>query len=113
MCALCGVLNDGPHWTEAGTDAGQRADVVKGRERYLEQVYRVKLINLVLAAYGCTAEAWAGGQYIVRNKSGGGSMVVQNLPMIWQAVEDLTKRVADPLADDLVGSLDQAAPVSH
>ena len=113
MCALCGVLTDGPHWTEAGTDAGQRGDMVIGRERFLEQVYRVKLINRVLEPYGCTAEAWAGNQYIVRNKSGGGSTVVPNLPLLWQAVEDLTKRVADPLAADLVSALDRAPPVSH
>ena len=26
MCALCGVLMEGPHWTEAGTDAGQHGE---------------------------------------------------------------------------------------
>jgi len=107
------MLTDGPHWTEAGTDAGQRADVVMGRDRYLEQAHRVKLLNVVLKAYGCTAEAWAGNQYILRNLSGGGSTVVPNLPLLWQAVEDLTKRVADPLAADLVSSLDRASSASH
>ena len=62
MCALCGVLTDGPHWTEAGTDAGRSDEAPTGRERHLERTRRLALLNRVLGAYGCTADDWAGAQ---------------------------------------------------
>ena len=107
MCALCGVLTDGPHWTEAGTDAGRTDAALEGRRRYLERLSRVRLINRVLAPFGCTAEDWAGSQYIVRNKSGGAGEVVANLPQVWQAVENMLHRPADPLDAALVASLER------
>jgi len=106
MCALCGVLMDGPHWTEAGTDAGRSDDAPEGRSRYLERDYRINLINRVLGHYGCSARDWAGSQYIVQNASGGASEVVINLPQIWQAIENITRKTADPLDAKLIGRLE-------
>ena len=113
MCALCGILTDGPHWTEAGTDAGRADEAPSGRARYLDRSYRLALLNRILAAYGCSAEDWAGAQYVVRNKSGGATEVVADLPMIWLAIERLTKRLPDPLDPAFVSALEDAAPVEH
>jgi hypothetical protein len=109
MCALCGVLMDGPHWTEAGTDAGRSDDAPEGRTRYLERVYRIALINRVLGHYGCQARDWAGNQYVVQNISGGASEVVVNLPQLWQALENVTRKPADPLDPELIGRLEGRA----
>ncbi|MBR46836.1 MAG: hypothetical protein CMM31_10245 [Rhodospirillaceae bacterium] len=109
MCALCGVLIDGPHWTEAGTDAGRSDDAPGGRSRYLERDYRIALINRVLKHYGCQARDWAGNQYVVQNISGGASEVVVNLPQLWQALENVTRKTADPLDGELIGSLEGRA----
>ena len=109
MCALCGVLMDGPHWTEAGTDGGRFDDAPTGRDRYLERNYRITLINDVLGHYGCSAREWAGNQYIVQNASGGASEVVVNLPQVWQAMENITRKLADPLNAKLVARLEARA----
>ena len=106
MCALCGVLMDGPHWTEAGTDAGHQDDAPGGRERYLEREYRISLINRVLGHFGCRARGWASNQYVVQNASGGASEVVVNLPQLWQAMENVTHKMADPLDAELIGRLE-------
>jgi hypothetical protein len=113
MCALCGALMDGPHWTERGTDAGRAEAALPGRRRYLERCYRVALLNRVLARYGCTADDWAGNQYIVRNRSGGATEVVTNLPQLWLALETITRKTADPLDPELIARLEKAPPVTH
>lgn len=109
MCALCGVLIDGPHWTEAGTDASRADDAPRARARYLERDYRISLINHVLGHYGCQARDWAGNQYVVQNISGGATAVVANLPQLWEALENVTRKTADPLDSELIGSLEKQA----
>lgn len=108
MCALCGALADGPHWTEAGTDAGRADRAPGGRARHLERRHRLALLNRVLAAFGCAADDWAGAQYLVHNRSGGATEVTADLPGIWTAVERLTGRAADPLDPALVAALEEA-----
>jgi hypothetical protein len=112
MCGLCGTLMDGPHWTEAGTDAARHAQVAAGRQRFLERAYRVRLLNRVLERYGCKAEDWAGGQYVVRGLSGA-SDVVTSLPQLWRAVESCGGGAVDPLDHELIERLEAAEPVSH
>ena len=109
MCALCGVLMDGPHWTEAGSDAGRSDDAPQEHQRLLEREYRIALINKMLGHYGCVARDWAGSQYIVQNLSGGASEVVVNLPQLWQALENITRTPADPLDAKLIGRLEGRA----
>ena len=109
MCALCGVLTDGPHWTEAGTDAGRSAATPTGRERHLERARRLALLNRVLGAYGCTADDWAGAQYMVHRRSGGATEMAADLPTLWAAVEGLVGHAPDPLDPALVAQL-EAAP---
>ena len=106
MCALCGVLIDGPHWTEAGTDMGRSDDAPAERARFLERDYRIALVNRVLGHFGCRARDWAGNQYVLQNLSGGASEVVVNLPQLWQALEKVTRKTADPLDRELIGSLE-------
>ena len=113
MCALCGVLTDGPHWTEAGTDAGRTDAVPAGRARYLERMRRLALLNRVLGAYGCTADDWAGAHYMVHRRSGGATEMATDLPGLWAAVEGLTGRAPDPLDPALVAALDGGEPAAR
>ena len=106
MCALCGVFTDGPHWTEAGTDAGRRAAAPTGRERHLDRTRRLALLNRVLSAYGCAADDWAGAHYMVHRASGGATEMASDLPGLWLAVEGLTGRAPDPLDPALVAQLE-------
>ncbi len=111
MCAFCTVLTGAPHWTEAGSDAGRASEPESGRARYLHRLYRVALINRVLACYGCKAEDWANNQYVVRGQSGHTALVEQ-LPQIWQTVEGIAGRPADPLDPALLDALRAQAPVA-
>ena len=108
MCALCGVLTDGPHWTEAGTDAGRSGAAPTGRARHLERTRRLALLNRVLGAYGCSADDWAGAHYMVHKASGGATEMASDLPTLWAAVEGLTGRAPDPLDPALVAALGDA-----
>ena len=112
MCALCGVLTDGPHWTEAGTDAGRSDAAPTGRERHLERTRRLALLNRVLGAYGCTADDWAGAHYMVHRRSGGATEMAADLPTLWAAVEGLVGYAPDPLDPALVERL-EAAPAAE
>ena len=102
------MLTDGPHWTEAGTDAGRSAAAPSGRDRHLERARRLALLNHVLAAYGCTADDWAGAQYMVHRRSGGATEMATDLPRLWTAVEALIGRAPDPLDPVLVAQLEKA-----
>ena len=107
MCALCGVFSDGPHWTEAGTDAGRSAAATpSGRERHLERARRLALLNRVLGLYGCAADDWAGAHYMVQRRSGGATEMASDLPTLWAALESLTGQAPDPLDPALVARLE-------
>ena len=109
MCALCGVFSDGPHWTEAGTDAGRRGAAPSGRERHLERARRLALLNRVLGAYGCAADDWAGAHYMVQRRSGGATAMASDLPTLWTALQGLTGQAPDPLDPALVARLEDGA----
>jgi hypothetical protein len=112
MCAFCAVLSSGPHWTEAGTDAGKSDSTPSGPDRYRDRAYRLKLVNQILGHFGCKAEDWAGGQYLVHSLRGQ-TEVVDYLPQIWTTVEAISKKPADPLDPELLGRLGASAPMTH
>jgi hypothetical protein len=112
MCGLCGTLMEGPHWSESGTNLGRAAEIASPRRRHLERAYRVRLLNRVLERFGCRAEDWTGGQYIVRSPNGAAD-VVGSLPQLWRAVEALSRRLADPLDVALIERLERVEPVAH
>ncbi len=106
MCALCGILVDGPHWTESGTDGGRSDSNKSNQDQYLEKAHRIKILNIVLRPLGARAEDWS-GQYIVRNLAGGASDVAPNLPAIWKSLEYILNREIDPLDPDFLLKLEK------
>jgi len=90
MCGLCGVLLS-DHWAEDG--GGRRA-----------RVFRVALVNRVLAHYGLELSDWAGSVYTLRDKKGR-SAVVSDLGSLWAEAELLAGCGLDPLDPDLLASL--------
>lgn len=103
MCGFCAMVSGMPHWTENSPDAGSGGQV-DSRERRLERLFRVKLVNAVIAGHGCTLEDWAMGQYIVRSQRGR-SELVPALPQVWLKVEDISGRTVDPLDPALLERL--------
>ena len=88
MCALCGVLLN-EHWAEQ--DGGRRA-----------RVFRVALLNRVLAHFGLRLDDWGGRVYVLRDRKGG-SAVVADLGALWVEAERLAGRPLDPLDPALAG----------
>jgi len=109
MCALCGILVDGPHWTETGTDSGHEAYEADARRIYLERVYRLQILNNILKPFGASAEDWSGGQYIVRNMAGGASDVVPNLPALWKSLEFILNQEVDPLSTEFLNKIEKVS----
>lgn len=90
MCALCGVLLS-DHWAER--ESGRRA-----------RVFRVELVNRVLAHFGLRLDDWNGRVYVLRDAKGR-SVVVDNLGVLWAEAERLAGRPLDPLDPELVAAL--------
>jgi hypothetical protein len=93
MCALCGVLMKS-HWAERGT--GRR-----------ERVFRVRLLNRVLAHFGLALDDWGGSVYVLRDRKGQ-AIVVEDIGMLWTAAERMLGRPLDPLDPGLVHDLKAA-----
>jgi hypothetical protein len=90
MCVLCGVLLN-EHWAEQ--EGGRRG-----------RVFRVRLLNQVLAFYGLRLDDWSGRIWVLRDTKGR-SAVVADLGSLWVKAEELAGRTLDPLDPDLVASL--------
>jgi hypothetical protein len=90
VCALCGILLQS-HWAERGT--GRR-----------ERVFRVRLVNRVLAHYGLELGDWSGRVYVLRDRKGK-SAVVDDLGSLWTQAERLAGRPLDPLDPALLAAL--------
>jgi hypothetical protein len=90
MCALCGALLN-EHWAEL--DGGRRA-----------RVFRVRLLNRVLAHFGLRLDDWGGRTYVLRDRKGR-SVVVGDLGSLWLEAERLAGRPLDPLDPALVAAL--------
>jgi len=103
MCGFCAMVAGQAHWTETGSDAASGA-VSEDRARRLARIYRVRLVNAVIAHYGCGIEDWALGEYIVRSQTGRSEMVPA-LPQVWQVGERIAGRAVDPLDPALLARL--------
>jgi hypothetical protein len=90
MCVLCNVLVN-EHWAEQ--EGGRRA-----------RVFRVRLLNRVLAFYGLRLDDWSGRVWVLRDRKGR-SAVVADLSAIWVEAERLAGRRLDPLDPELLAAL--------
>ena len=90
MCALCGALLS-EHWAEQ--EGGRRG-----------RVFRVRLVNRVLAHYGLRLDDWSGRVWVLHD-SKGRSAVVPDLGSLWVEAEKLAGRKLDPLDPELVAAL--------
>ena len=90
MCTLCNVLLS-EHWAEQ--EGGRR-----------ERVFRVRLLNRVLAFYGLKLDDWSGRIWILRD-SKGRSAIIGDLGSLWVEAERLAGRTLDPLDPGLVTAL--------
>lgn len=107
MCALCGGLGGGEHWTDAAPRPGvlsQAADPVLRRR---ERVRRVAAANRVLRHYGMQLTDWQGSAYLLATATGKSEMV-ETFAHLWAVAERLAGRMCDPLDPALLDRLERA-----
>lgn len=104
MCGFCAVFSGVPHWTETASDAGDRAVETGGPERRISRQRCMRLLNAVLAHFGCRLDDWMTAQYLVSSQTGRTEIVMQ-LPQVWRVVEDIAGRAVDPLHPELLAAL--------
>jgi hypothetical protein len=93
MCGVCGSLGGEEHWTSgSGRIHGDATPT-----RRAERAKRIRLINRVLSSMRITVSDWQGRFYLVAGPTGK-QQVVDSLPHIWQAVQEMSGLSVDPLA---------------
>jgi hypothetical protein len=69
-----------------------------------ERIFRVRLVNRVLAHYGLELGDWSGRVYVLRDRKGA-SAVVDDLGGLWAEAERMAERPLDPLDPALLAAL--------
>ena len=99
MCGVCGSLGGEEHWSSgAGRILGDSAPT-----RRAERARRIRVINRALLPLRVTVSDWQARLYLVAGPTGK-QMVVDSLPHIWQAAQEITGRGLDPLAPSVVSA---------
>ena len=105
MCALCGSLGGGEHWTEAVAREGVFTRNDDPARRRQERARRVQVANRVLKFYGLRLSDWQGASFLLATFTGK-SEIVGDLGHLWAAAERLSGRGCDPLDPKLLAGLD-------
>jgi hypothetical protein len=105
MCALCGVLGGGGHWTDAAARPGIFTRNVDALQRRRERINRVASARTVLSFYGLTLTDWQASSFLLSTRTGK-TEIVDDLAHLWAAVEKLTGRPCDPLDPKLLERLE-------
>jgi hypothetical protein len=93
MCVLCGALGGKPGWGEQSGLSARR-----------EKVLREQVVARVLKHYGLELKPWAGKGYLL-GRCAGPTQLAQSLSALWEVVERTSGISCDPLAPDLLSSL--------
>lgn len=104
MCALCGVLGESDHWTDAAARPGVYSRAADPLQRRRERARRVKAANRVLAHYRMQLADWQGTAFVLSTATGK-TEIVDNLTHLWAAAEQLSGRPCDPLDPSLLSDL--------
>jgi hypothetical protein len=107
MCALCGVLGNADHWTDAIARPGVFSRNSDAAERRRERMRRVQGANRVLKFYGLKLSDWQGSAFLLSTATGKTEMV-DHLAHLWIKAEKLTGRLCDPLDPALIERLEAA-----
>ena len=105
MCSLCGVLGGAEHWTESAPREGVYTRNLDPMRRRQERAERVRIANLALRHYGMRLADWQGASFLLSTLTGK-SAIVEDLGHLWPIAEQLSGRVCDPLAPDLLERLE-------
>lgn len=105
MCALCGVLGNGGHWTDAAARPGVFTRNVEPLQRRRERAQRVAAAQRVLDHFRLTLSDWQGVSYVLSTATGK-TEIVDDLAHLWSTAEKLAGRPCDPLDPALIRRLE-------
>ena len=105
MCALCGVLGGGDHWSDAVAQPGVFTRNTSSHDRRRERTDRIAIANRILKRFGMSLGDWQGTSYVLSTATGK-SEIVENLAHLWPAAQRLSGRVLDPLDTALLDRLE-------
>ncbi len=108
MCALCGSLGGGDHWTDAVARPGVFSRNTDTASRRRERRLRVAAVNRVLKHYRMSLADWQGSAFVLSTATGKNE-IVDNLAHLWAAAERLLGRPCDPLDPALLAGLESDA----
>ncbi len=106
MCALCGVLGETEHWTDAVARPGVFTRNTDAASRRRERMNRVAAANRVLKHYRMNLADWQGTAFVLSTATGK-SEIVDNLAHLWMAAERLLGRPCDPLDEEFVALMER------
>ena len=101
MCALCGVLGGGEHWTDAVARPGVFTRNTDPASRRRERMKRVAAANLILQHYRMSLADWQGSALVLSTATGK-TEIVADLAHLWMAAERLLGRPCDPLDENII-----------
>jgi hypothetical protein len=106
MCSLCGVLGGDEHWADAVPRPGVYTRNASPIERRRERANRVRVANRALARFGLSLSDWQGTSFLLSTRTGK-TEIIPDLGHLWPAAEQLTGRICDPLAPDMIDRLER------
>jgi len=92
MCGVCGTLGGEEHWSTASG----RLQLDDAPTRRAERGRRIRIINEVVRGLQVRVSDWQGTYYLVVGPTGK-QQVVDSLPHVWAALQDVAGRSVDPL----------------
>jgi len=92
MCGVCGTLGGEEHWSTASG----RLQLDDAPTRRAERGRRIRIINEVVRGLQVRVSDWQGRYYLVAGPTGK-QQVVDSLPHVWAALQDVAGRSVDPL----------------
>ena len=92
MCGVCGALGGEEHWSTASG----RLQLDDAPTRRAERGRRIRIINEVVRGLQVRVSDWQGRYYLVAGPTGK-QQVVDSLPHVWAALQDVAGRSVDPL----------------
>jgi hypothetical protein len=93
MCGVCGTLGGEEHWSSGAGRIGGEAALTRRAER----AHRISVVNAALHPLRVRVSDWQGSSFLVAAATGK-QQVVDSLPHIWAAVQEMTGRSVDVLA---------------
>lgn len=98
MCEVCAIFGAGEHWSDFARSRNERFPFSEIRNYREDRKKRIVVLNRLIAPLSLVCEDWDGEALNVIDGQGR-SRLAPTLTDVWPAIEALTGRTIDPLAE--------------